>query len=52
MITRENCGFSDVIWSNGWWKCSVCQQVMNQNYEKEIQQYELELLLLRKAQEK
>ena len=51
MNTGKTCGFSDVIWANNWWKCSVCQQIMHQNYEKEVQKYELELLLLRKAQE-
>lgn len=52
MRTLKTCGFSDVIWSNNWWKCSVCQKVMHQDYEKEVQKHELELLLLRKAQEK
>ena len=52
MKTPETCGFSDVVWKNNWWKCSKCQKVMSVNYEKEVNDWELKILLLRKAQEK
>jgi len=52
MKTLETCGFSDVVWKNNWWKCSKCQKDMPLDYEKWVNDWELEILLLRKAQEK
>lgn len=52
MKQPKTCGFSDVVWKNNWWKCSKCQKNMPKDYEKWVNDLELQILLSRKAQEK
>ena len=39
-----NCGFSDVVWSKDWWKCSKCKRVMPPEYEHAVRCSSEELL--------